>query len=1469
MKPYGHVKVYRWYSSEKSELYVFDGDSTYSGEGKIVKDTIYKDFTIEDAVARIGLYIENTPKFYAWTAGRSILFEPSGPWKGYNVNPFKSYDHSSSELKEPVQYDYKTKDLFCYTTINIAFEKDLPKSLKGNSYYFTKLKTQTYNQYRKLDEKLSELKMLQAENVKLLPEVYVRISMLTKMSTSLAEVFDSLSATKHFEMVQWINDTSKVLYKVWKGHKISKEYLMSWTNMEKIARMNAINIYSSIDKNRYCKITIDGDSNVSMNYILDSRKYTKWSDVQKHKEILIKGLESVIRRPVKLKEISLNLHVSIEITNPSIKLLINNLGKYIDVFHTIKINFEKNKQSVVCTYKRSSNYKKSTDIYDYIKSRIAIGISRAGIIEELNNLGIQGDLEKMVDDEMDSGSIPIGNESVKVQDNGTILVIQPYHQGFIVNVTNCPNHRELQYMLYWLTKIVSLSFDKKQKKVPVKPASPVVQPSPSPSPKRSSSSASSSVSQGSIDFSSLGGAKNNYMINILQQADKDLFTENYARDKCQNASQPVVFTEDEKKELERTNQMHFDNYVKYGSRKDMQNYYACPRLWCPQSKVPLDVADPNAKCPIENEEPMEMFWSKDKNKKRFVKLTKQNDKGMCVPCCMKLPPKTEDTKRCMAFIEDGPAEEERPADNNDENYIMNKSSPIPLGRFGSVPEYLHHLLQGDRVKYESCTKTLNKSHRCFVRKGMKPTKSDNLLQAVVDLLGFSDKAKFMKEVRKRLDVLTFITLDNGRICRDFLNTREMNPSDHTGALNELNAFRKNSTIFNISSMDTSRLLNVFYAYKRYIEYLSADALERSSSHLYSLVQSLFDRNVLIFERLPKTNELHFECSRYYKSYHNKSFGIILKEERYYEPVVFKMRSTEAISFMKLDDYPSLKKLLNNCPSSNVEFDVFQNVFSFNSYIKTGGFVKRYKDYVIGTVFINNDFTINKFLTKGNVVLQSNTIGISFLKTIIESFEIPHSNVVFYEDVVGTSIDARYNTDDLEQVSQKCKSLGIKMVVGRERGRSEETNELLTTHTFEKDIPNKYFMVHSYEPNGFYDSIGRSKRVSKRWYELKRLVAKTVLKAYDDERLRGLAGMERADAIALLVDLFKGVPQKKKIGIILEEMPLDSVQAIKRWVADVVTYTKYNFLSSVIKDGKNEFVFSQNALVKNGIHRMPAQLLKYSRSMPSYINSVEEEVQNVDVTTGAEATSPSASLPEMFNGTRHSLPSKWSSGAKSDWNRMEYVKCTYQQSTLTEFLAWFAKKIKKSIQEEDVHQLIKEKYISYMNNRSGMIELFQDQSFLNKWIKIFVKTANNTLPRYTPQDFYDKKYSLLSNAKKIEHMQAVLGDRDIFPNDLDIVSVAELMNVSVLLVLNRAKYTTNDKDKKRGTVQDFVMTSSFFQAPSSFRTSPFLIIHKVSDKATPNFRYYLIFEKSRPNDFYFNFEELPKDIKLLVEGHLAV
>ena len=135
----------------------------------------------------------------------------------------------------------------------------------------------------------------------------------------------------------------------------------------------------------------------------------------------------------------------------------------------------------------------------------------------------------------------------------------------------------------------------------------------------------------------------------MKQYDKDLVGENYARDKCQAGFQPVVFTKEEKEKLEKNKQAFYDNIIEYGSTKKNQNFYACPKVWCPTSKIPLDPSLDKYECPLENEEPIEMFWGKDKIKKRFVKLIKPNEKGICAPCCGKKEQKQEDIKKCKTL----------------------------------------------------------------------------------------------------------------------------------------------------------------------------------------------------------------------------------------------------------------------------------------------------------------------------------------------------------------------------------------------------------------------------------------------------------------------------------------------------------------------------------------------------------------------------------------------------------------------------------------------------------------------------------------------------------------------------------------------------------------------------------------------------------------------------------------------------
>lgn len=124
-----------------------------------------------------------------------------------------------------------------------------------------------------------------------------------------------------------------------------------------------------------------------------------------------------------------------------------------------------------------------------------------------------------------------------------------------------------------------------------------------------------------------------YFLTRLREADRELF--DYKVDKkttskrddypslCQwvDRRQPVVV---EKHELDRIQKEHpraIDGYVKTGSTGDLwkKNFYICPSIWCPKSRVALSyqeyaAAKKQGACPLPNEEPIlfssKTYWGK-------------------------------------------------------------------------------------------------------------------------------------------------------------------------------------------------------------------------------------------------------------------------------------------------------------------------------------------------------------------------------------------------------------------------------------------------------------------------------------------------------------------------------------------------------------------------------------------------------------------------------------------------------------------------------------------------------------------------------------------------------------------------------------------------------------------------------------------------------------------------------------------
>jgi len=738
--PYIPVKVYKWISADKKELYIFDNNK---GDN-IINATIYQDNNIDDAINKIGLYLanENDGPFYVWTNNRSLLFTINNvKWDGYNVNPFKAQNIQIHQ-RDP-EYIFHDKDLFNYDVVNIVYAKNLPKELKNNKYYFLNNRIiQPLKNYIKQDAKLLELRNKDDTNVKEINEIYHRINFEYNLDyVVLSNIYDIMHTSQFIDMIQWVNDLSSILYKLYKKHKIKKEYFESWTNIDKITQINVLNIYSILNVNSFCKISIDNKGLILFNYILDSNTRIEYKDIEKHKKLIIKYLTNIIKKPIHIKVNSLNVYKKFEIYKSSFSLLAKKIAEYYNIFHLIKSDIK----TLTCIYKRSCNYSNNIDIYSYIKSKLQIGIPKEEIIQDLNNLGIDTNINNFFNNDIEEGN----NDKILIEENGTILTITRYNQGYDIYIRNCPNIKELHYLSFWLSKIISTSFDDKNKdnktfieensKSNSNKSNKPDSPKKSDSPKKISSS-SSSVDVNDIDFDSLGGAikkteKSNYLINMLHAADKELFGENYARAKCQSLSQPVVLSPQEKQNLEDKGELYVDNIIEYGSSPDIKNFYTCPRLWCPQSKIPLSPDDPNPKCPLKNEEPLEMFADNDKTKKRYVKLIKPNEKNMCVPCCMKKEPKPDHINKCIINsnknnkIINNESKDKNHKNGEDiaENYIMNQNAPIPVGRYGIISEKLHNIIFQNSDNYVNCTKTLNKSHHCIVRKGIGNNKNNSIV----------------------------------------------------------------------------------------------------------------------------------------------------------------------------------------------------------------------------------------------------------------------------------------------------------------------------------------------------------------------------------------------------------------------------------------------------------------------------------------------------------------------------------------------------------------------------------------------------------------------------------------------------------------------------------------------------------------------------------------------------------------------
>tara|TARA_B100000787_G_scaffold167870_1_gene155480 strand:+ start:22502 stop:27136 length:4635 start_codon:yes stop_codon:yes gene_type:complete len=1516
------VIVKRWLSETNYKTYVFDTnkDNTYKSSYTIISEYIFQDNSCNEALDKIAYYIMEKEKdiqlpYYFWDNENLLYDIKEIKWSGYNVNPFKSKDRSSETLKEPIEISNK-HGLFKRTNINIVFYNDFNYDIKY--YYDRSIKASDFAKKIKELIKSEEILISLYKNVskyaKISLEEYNDVSFNTKINIeSLLTLFDNLETNNKIQIIQLTNHTNNAIYKLYKEHNFLNEKELGYIFNIVNKKDESLNIYY---KGKNSKLIVyENNALINFKYPIDNGN--KIDKIISEKNELVEYISNYIsKEDLNFVEEDINLRLKIIIDNVEYPALIKKIGYYVNVFEAIIFKNEKKKNSGYYSYKRVNDVLNDKfDITKYIKSRLIVGLTEDDIIKELIVFGYtKTEVSKLVKQELERiGDIDFNNldKNPNIID-GTYIIVKKSGGGFEIDIKNCKSYYELDNIKYWLTRIVDQTRAVIKKPIVVKKEN-----TPPPVKKKTSSSSSSSSNDNIVDDDmefdlsfAKGGNKNNenknYLINRLRNADKELYQDNNKSRKCQKEHQPVVLSKEEYDEI-KTNgyDKYFDNVIEYGSKPEIKNYYTCPRLWCPISKIPIDDTVENPKCPGDNEEPMKLNEEmKNLNKPRYSYLMK----NINLPCCGKKKPKEDLVKSAKlsnkkVIPNDVENIENIEIKEEDKNYIMNKI-PLPYkGRYGDISKEFYNILKPDSyleyTKFCSSPNNINKKE-CILRKSIIdfkniPYRYDNIINVVAYLLN-KTKEEFIIDIVDKLDIITYLSLDNGNVCKDFVDLEPIIAEDNSELYKEFVKYNKKFKSLNIDLPDIedktkeanikkSRLLYIYKSYLKFIKYLSSDNFpyDKTVKYLHSLVAILYKRLIVLWEieRIDDNVQMNILCPYYTRfielqAYLDKSqkFIMIFKENNYYEPIISKSihMKLDKKNF-NLEEYPVIKDILINCTKQNNFIDYDINIFTKKENINSlNRLLKEESElFVFQSIIINTDYTIDKIILKNNTILTFKKQSIIILPLLIKEFDI--KNVIFYDDIIGKEFKIKVVKDIYEKFKkgfEKIKAIGFNLDIGE---NILDTNEIMRNKLKIKE--EKYETVNANlilpfdNKYKYYDYYNKNNKNEKYIEKIRLHIKQKLLNSkFTDEYYKNLSLKSRKKIIKKLLDEFKEssfVNKIKDIQIILEEIPISSRNNIKKWYKKSLLYTKYDYineLSNKIKDNGKELLFTQYAISD----KIPKNIIRYHDALPNSMSNVEESTQNYKLPNKTE--NYIIELPTIFKGDETILNSKWTKYKKKIWFKLRYVKNNYSNLQIEELFKYLLNKydINMILSYQNVIDEVNKYYIDLFNkdnldkNKNSKIKrLFKDPHFYLEYVKE-MNNINKTKKSFkTLRIFMETYFDKSSNENINSIINNIITKKLLsYPSDVNIYYISNLLNITILVIHNRSEYGKGVKVNKRAGDKDLNITTSIFKANKNIETRPLIILYRKIEKT--HISYYIIKNSESAEYFYIELQDAPDDIK---------
>lgn len=991
-------------------------------DGRDVRELkIFSDDNVSTLLVKIALEFKEESTPYIWNKRHSLAFSiKETAWAGYNPNPFEATPLAPGQtILPPQKKDFHLTTLIANADIGkhifAAFPSDLPDE-RIHSHYFV-VGPESLPARSAVSREADALAALWQLGAQMPDSLAKSESFITRTTfraplpaeVSVESLYGKLRATAQVPFIQYIANVvpAQVLYKVYERHQIRSQYLNLWMGPNTLPvstkAVPLIRMYSPISgfPLSYAEVAVDfALKEIRVVYRISSQERITEKQATEHfRDIVAKYLMSYLQAKPAFRQTDIHTKQQFVLGGLNIQRFAREVASIRPIFDIVR----NTKKSLLLMANRASN-SATSDIVEYVASKFQLGYSVLDIAEELAHYE---DKKEDIDSIIERARVLAINPTTehkaarKIKTGLSVELADSKGVGISATIERATTPTDLRRTLYWL-RCMAIKAAASAAVVPparpaapaapappVRPAAPTAQAGPSaPAQEKqqsSSESRSHSHSRSSpelesedLDFLRSGGA-GKHLLDKLQEADPALFPKGdkgYSK-QCQAHKQPIVITAEEKAAMDAEGyQKSYTDAISYGSDKNRQHIYMCPRIWCPSSRRPL-TANQYAErgCPNGEEALMlyqDNYWKNDPNLPRHINFFKKpTEKGLCMPCCGKKPLAQDFKEKCDAAMQgkqaSQPAQPSQPSQppqppqqpssskpssssqtttkSTENTNLLNLRGALDQGRYGTVPSNIHAMLIPD-LAYETCRVSIGRNE-CAVRKGVRdPVGSlDPFMSALLYCLDFSQDLKaFLKDLRDRLGPAEFMALENGAVLQAFLPADTVYPEDVSRAemarfiatwkkcgksyirhfkLADVMATAEGTRNEAADRIKLSRELAIFRAREAFFAYLSANDEPKNPYLFYDIVR-LYGSILLLWERTTDGDSATLRCPFFQAADDlmvridkDPNVIMILQDGTSYEPIELKRSSTAGVHRMSRERVGSalLKDVWPQCPAN--------------------------------------------------------------------------------------------------------------------------------------------------------------------------------------------------------------------------------------------------------------------------------------------------------------------------------------------------------------------------------------------------------------------------------------------------------------------------------------------------------------------------------------------------------------------------